>query len=283
MKKGVLIALYAVGVFLSCLAGEQDKTAIKSVFAGDGGETEKRIPDKDISAGCVAETWNACLSITAIPDIAVAYPLTAKWESGMKKSERDGAFGAVLSGFAGKDFIAGWLNCFSVEPIYKQLEFYGILTGLYGYVAESYGIMVPVVNRAENSYGIQVSPFANLVDGSGGGLGVSLLNAAETYSGVQIGLMNGFVLRERGRIPVPAKSFFVGMQTGGVNVNFQNRGFSFQIGLFNRSYGGAFQIGLLNYAENAGIPWLPVINFCGFSKKKTEEKASAAYESGLGD
>ena len=95
--------------------------------------------------------------------------------------------------------------------------------------------------------------------------------------------MNGFVLRERGRIPVPAKSFFVGMQTGGVNVNFQNRGFSFQIGLFNRSYGGAFQIGLLNYAENAWIPWLPVINFCGFSKKKTEEKASAAYESGLGD
>ncbi len=254
-----------------------------SVFAGDAGKTEKRTPDKDINAECAAETWNACLSITAIPDIAVAYPLTAKWESSMKKSERNGAFGVVLSGFTGKDFIAGWLNCFSVEPIYKKLEFYGILTGLYGYAAESYGIMIPVVNRAENSYGIQISPFVNLVEGSGGGLGVSLLNAAETYSGMQIGLMNGFVLKKRGRIPAPAKSFFAGVQAGGVNVNFQNRGFSFQIGIFNRSYGGAFQIGLLNHAGNAWLPWFPIINFCGFPKEKTEKNASAACESGQGD
>ena len=254
-----------------------------SILAGDEGKTSfaTHVPSEEagVAVEAASGTWNYILSIAAIPDIAVLYPLTETWRCGMKKEEKKGAFGVVLSGHTGKDFMVGWLNSLSLEPVYRKQDVYGVLTGLYGYADDTYGVMVSFVNRVRNSYGIQVSPFANLAKG-GGGLSVSLLNRSETYSGLQVGLMNGFVLKKQGIVRVPVKSFSCGVQTGGVNVNLQNRSFSFQIGLFNRSCGGAFQIGFLNHAENAWIPWLPIINFCGFPTVETEMKASGTCENG---
>ncbi len=316
MKKGVLIALYAVGVVLSCLAGEQDKTAIEKEKqrieqekkALDSGQKQKECnidPEKQKS-DCAVSTSKIKqdqaddpdeLQIEVVPrkqkqstlslfgvniasNIALGIPVSTSVLHGNKLTVYDGLIGITIIGTPQEHFVGGWANSFLFES-YRGKNIYGMFTGLNGRVHDSYGLMVSALNRAADAYGIQISAFRNVTSGRGGGLSIAFENEGAAYCGLQIGFMNSIGEAKLNRnkkaesAAVPESGSFVA-QIGGTNINNRRRDFSFQVGIFNTSGGGAFQIGLLNHAENAWIPWFPIINFSGFSAEDTDSCPSSA-------
>lgn len=202
--------------------------------------------------------------LSLVPNIALGTTVTSSVRQGKKLTIYTGLIGVTILGTPQQNFVGGWANSFLFES-YAHKNVYGIFTGLNGHLKDSYGIMISVLNRTRGSYGLQLAAL-NAVSQSGGGLSIALQNEASSYCGVQAGLLNAV-----GRLKTASDDFGFAAQIGGSNINNRKQDFSIQIGIFNSSQGGAFQIGLLNHSPNAWIPWFPILNFSLVpSAEKTE-------------
>ena len=124
----------------------------------------------------------------------------------------------------------------------------GVVVGLANVAFDQQnGVAVGLANWAgRKAAGVQAGAFNQAVDGMDG-LQLGLFNTADELRGVQIGALNG------------AKATVRGVQAGFLNSAQDVHGL--QIGAFNlaRHLEGV-QIGLLNYAEDATVPCLPILN-----------------------
>jgi hypothetical protein len=170
---------------------------------------------------------------------------------------------------------------------------YGISIGFYTTWDKCYGIQIGILNNIENIVhqgdklsivGMNIADFTQ----------IGILNAETT---VQCGMING---HRKGYFQVGTinwsenNSFQLGLLNAGINSHIQigiinaggkeNRQFGlynvqdngFQFGLFNVTPGTenfegktSFQLGLLNYNENALTKWMPFFNF-GFEKEENK-------------
>ena len=131
-----------------------------------------------------------------------------------------------------------------------------------------------VANSLYNNYGLQINPlFMGTVTEKNYGISIGFENYSKKCYGIQLGVLNHSwagenIEKERERLQIfginIADTIYCGL------VNISNK---VQIGIFNASPGGAFQIGLLNYNLKSYIPFLPLINWdMGREEKNDENK-----------
>ena len=131
-----------------------------------------------------------------------------------------------------------------------------------------------VANSLYNNYGLQINPlFMGTVTEKNYGISIGFENYSKRCYGIQLGVLNHSwageeIEKERERLQIfginIADTIYCGL------VNISNK---VQIGIFNASPGGAFQIGLLNYNLKSYIPFLPLINWdMGREEKNDENK-----------
>ena len=186
-------------------------------------------------------------------------------------------FPAFSGDFDDKGAISGW----SFAPIQLDVGFIGnkklvdessntfFSFGVFLLQQKSAVISVALVaNMLQNNYGIQLNPlFLGTVTDNNYGISWGVENYSKKCYGLQLGILNHSfagekIKKERDRVQICginiADTVFLGL------LNFSDK---FQIGLFNFSPDAIFQIGLLNYNQNAPVPWMPFFNF-SFDRKK---------------
>ena len=102
----------------------------------------------------------------------------------------------------------------------------------YNYSDNFVGLQAGAVNTSADFAGLQASALVNVADKFGGLQASLVVNVAREAEGMQAGLYNQV------------------LDNGG-----------FQAGLINIGKGKGFQLGLINYNEDAPIPFLPFVNF----------------------
>ena len=231
-----------------------------TLFAEPGGKADNVTQPSVILAekAPVSFFLQCCL----IPECAALFPVTLETRRGEQvlKTVR-GGIGAQFCGEPQYDFLIGWANAFLLE-LYRNKALYGIFTGWSCFIDNGGGILVSVLLNEPSAFaGIQIAGIGNSIGQHGAGLQIApLRNAAAGYQGMQIALWNSIC---------DTSSPSGVMQIGVVNTAKSARSASFQIGLFNTSDGGTLQIGLLNHAENAWIPWFPFLNFSTVPERKS--------------
>ena len=119
-----------------------------------------------------------------------------------------------------------------------------------------------IANTLQNNYGIQINPlFMGTVTDKNYGISVGFENYSKKCYGIQLGVLNHSwageeIEKERERLQIFGINIADTVYCGLVNISNK-----VQIGIFNASPGGAFQIGLLNYNLKSYIPFLPFINW----------------------
>ncbi len=106
-----------------------------------------------------------------------------------------------------------------------------------------------LANKADTLYGMQIGLVNGVLDSADScGAQIGLINALDGNSGpsdvVQLGLANGAIWHSR-------------LQAGVINT--AEDGMDFQFGLWNESAGAGWQVGLLNFSENAWLPFFPFL------------------------
>ena len=192
---------------------------------------------------------------------------------------------AFAGEFDGKGVISGWkfapvqvgAGIFESANLFDADSVALLSIGLLGIQQYSSIISVGGITELKNNYGIQVS--AASLTNHNYGLMIGLENCAgvdENY-GLKVGLFNISGKFNKGQFA--GIDFFEYLHIGIINyhapwqiglINASEKCF-FQVGLFNaagkKGENTNFQIGLLNYNENALIKWMPFFNF-GFEKEK---------------
>ena len=192
---------------------------------------------------------------------------------------------AFAGEFDGKGVISGWkfapvqvgVGIFNSTNLFDADSVALFSIGLAGIQQHSSIISVGGITELKNNYGVQVAA-ASLTDRNYG-LMIGLENCAgvdENY-GLKVGLFNISGKFNKGQFA--GIDFFEYLHIGIINyhalwqiglINASEKCF-FQVGLFNaagkKDKNTNFQIGLLNYNENALIKWMPFFNF-GFEKEK---------------
>ena len=192
---------------------------------------------------------------------------------------------AFAGEFDGKGVISGWkfapvqvgVGIFESANLFDADSVALLSIGLLGIQQHSSIISVGGITELKNNYGIQVSA-ASLTDRNYG-LMIGLENCAgvdENY-GLKVGLFNISGKFNKGQFA--GIDFFEYLHIGIINyhaplqiglINASEKCF-FQVGLFNaagkKGENTNFQLGLLNYNENALIKWMPFFNF-GFEKEE---------------
>jgi hypothetical protein len=119
-----------------------------------------------------------------------------------------------------------------------------------------------VANSLYNNYGLQINPlFMGTVTDKNYGISIGFENYSKRCYGIQLGVLNHSwageeIEKERERLQIFGINIADTVYCGLVNISNK-----VQIGIFNASPGGAFQIGLLNYNLKSYIPFLPFINW----------------------
>jgi hypothetical protein len=119
-----------------------------------------------------------------------------------------------------------------------------------------------VANSLYNNYGLQVNPlFMGTVTDKNYGISIGFENYSKRCYGIQLGVLNHSwageeIEKERERLQIFGINIADTVYCGLVNISNK-----VQIGIFNATPGGAFQIGLLNYNLKSYIPFLPFINW----------------------
>ena len=129
-----------------------------------------------------------------------------------------------------------------------------------------------VANSLQNNYGLQVNPlFMGTVTEKNYGISIGFENYSKKCYGIQLGVLNHSwageeIEKERERLQIFGINIADTVYCGLVNISNK-----VQIGIFNVSPGGAFQIGLLNYNLKSYIPFLPLINWDMGRKERSNE------------
>lgn len=129
-----------------------------------------------------------------------------------------------------------------------------------------------VANSLQNNYGLQVNPlFMGTVTEKNYGISIGFENYSKKCYGIQLGVLNHSwageeIEKERERLQIFGINIADTVYCGLVNISNK-----VQIGIFNASPGGAFQIGLLNYNLKSYIPFLPLINWDMGRKERSNE------------
>ena len=119
-----------------------------------------------------------------------------------------------------------------------------------------------VANSLYNNYGLQINPLLmGTVTDKNYGISIGFENYSKRCYGIQLGVLNHSwagenIEKERERLQIFGINIADTVYCGLVNISNK-----VQIGIFNASPGGAFQIGLLNYNLKSYIPFLPFINW----------------------
>ncbi len=119
-----------------------------------------------------------------------------------------------------------------------------------------------VANSLYNNYGLQINPlFMGTVTDKNYGISIGFENYSKRCYGIQLGVLNHSwageeIEKERERLQIFGINIADTVYCGLVNISNK-----VQIGIFNATPGGAFQIGLLNYNLKSYIPFLPFINW----------------------
>lgn len=131
-----------------------------------------------------------------------------------------------------------------------------------------------VANSLYNNYGLQVNPlFMGTVTDKNYGISIGFENYSKRCYGIQLGVLNHSwageeIEKERERLQIFGINIADTVYCGLVNISNK-----VQIGIFNATPGGAFQIGLLNYNLKSYIPFLPLINWdMGRDERSNENK-----------
>ncbi len=131
-----------------------------------------------------------------------------------------------------------------------------------------------VANSLQNNYGLQINPlFMGTVTDKNYGISIGFENYSKKCYGIQLGVLNHSwagetVEKERERLQIFGINIADTVYCGLVNISNK-----IQIGIFNATPGGAFQIGLLNYNLKSYIPFLPFINWdMGREERSNENK-----------
>ncbi|MCF6177601.1 MAG: hypothetical protein L3J71_17740 [Victivallaceae bacterium] len=107
---------------------------------------------------------------------------------------------------------------------------------------------VPSVTRTSNVYGIKIgAPFCS---GQGTVKGIEtavFCGATDSITGLQACIITSVTKR------IDGLQFSI--------VNYAEEVEGLQLGVVNIAKKKSFQIGILNYIEDAAIPWLPIVNF----------------------
>ncbi len=155
-----------------------------------------------------------------------------------------------------ESFFIGWRNAMLFEKSTKDV--YGFYSGVYGNVEEMYGIQISTLNESLKMEGVQIAIFANLSN-AGNGVQISaIMNSASNWNGIQLSLGGNQILSSK-QSEKNAENYLCQMAL--ININEQEKGVLFQIGIFNRSVSRCLQIGILNYSEKAFFKYFPIINF----------------------
>ena len=194
---------------------------------------------------------------------------------------------ALTDDFSQKGLISGWkfapvqvgVGIFESANLFDADSVALFSIGLAGIQQHSSIISVGGITELENNYGVQVAA-ASLTDRNYG-LMIGLENCArvdENY-GLKVGLFNISGKFNKGQFA--GIDFFEYLHIGIINyhapwqiglINASEKCF-FQVGLFNaagkKGENTNFQIGLLNYNENALIKWMPFFNF-GFENEENK-------------
>ena len=129
-----------------------------------------------------------------------------------------------------------------------------------------------VANSLQNNYGLQVNPlFMGTVTDKNYGISLGFENYSKRCYGIQLGVLNHSwageeIEKERERLQIFGINIADTVYCGLVNISNK-----VQIGIFNATPGGAFQIGLLNYNLKSYIPFLPLINWDMGRKERSNE------------
>ena len=194
---------------------------------------------------------------------------------------------AFAGEFDGKGVISGWkfapvqvgVGIFESANLFDADSVALLSIGLLGIQQYSSIISVGGITELKNNYGIQVAA-ASLTDRNYGlmiGLLENCTDVNKNY-GIKIGITNISGKFNKGQFA--GIDFFEYLHIGIINyhapwqiglINASEKCF-FQVGLFNaagkKGKNTNFQIGLLNYNENALIKWMPLVNFSFGGKEK---------------
>lgn len=131
-----------------------------------------------------------------------------------------------------------------------------------------------VANSLYNNYGLQINPlFMGTVTDKNYGISIGFENYSKRCYGIQMGVLNHSwageeIEKERERLQIFGINIADTVYCGLVNISNK-----VQIGIFNATPGGAFQIGLLNYNLKSYIPFLPLVNWdMGREERSNENK-----------
>lgn len=131
-----------------------------------------------------------------------------------------------------------------------------------------------IANTLQNNYGIQINPlFMGTVTDKNYGISIGFENYSKRCYAIQLGVLNHSwagekIEKERERLQIFGINIADTVYCGLVNISNK-----VQIGIFNATPGGAFQIGLLNYNSKSYIPFLPLVNWdMGREERSNENK-----------
>ena len=194
---------------------------------------------------------------------------------------------AFAGNFDGKGVIADWkfapvqvgVGIFNSTNLFDADSVALFSIGLVGIQQHSSIISVGGITELKNNYGIQVSAASLTNHNYGLMIGLENCTGVDENYGLKVGLFNISGKFNKGQFA--GIDFFEYLHIGIINyhapwqiglINASEKCF-FQVGLFNAAgkegENTNFQIGLLNYNENALIKWMPFFNF-GFEKEKNE-------------
>ena len=127
---------------------------------------------------------------------------------------------------------------------------------LIGIEQRSAAISLSGINSLKANYGLQMAILGSFTE-CNYGIVLGFINAVNNNYGLEFGILN---LSRANLFQVCGVNLANRVRIGIINVA-DYEGAGVDIGIFNANNNWGVQIGLLNYNENALIPWFPLFNF----------------------